>query len=449
MADLGVRGDGGYDPAALPRLAHALRETWRHGDGVALTLDGYRRAGGVDGAVARTAEQVYSELDDAGRDAARNLLLRLVIVPDEGPAVRRRADRDMLDAVDVGAGVLDRLVAARLVTVDGDGARIGHEALLTAWPRLRDWIDLDRAGLVQHRRLTEAATAWRESGAHDDDLYRGARLTALHAWLESAGDRVRLHPLERDFVTRSDDADRAGLVERPPPDAAAAGAGRRAHRVAARRGRHGGRRDEPARPGGGRPAAEPLAPAGRLRGPRRDVRPAPLGAVRARRLAGRPDRRGAQRPAGHRGRLVPRHDEPRPRGARERGRHERRRPRRRERRPRRDAAAVGRPHPARGGPAARDRRLVPQRLDEQRRRADAGGRHPQRQGRAVGRAGPSRAVRPARVHDRRRAGPRRPHVRRRDRPRSGGRARHHHVHRTDPVPGHALAAHGLQPGRRR
>ena len=153
MADLGVRGEGGYDPGALPRLAHALRETWRHGDGVALTLDGYRRAGGVDGAVARTAEQVYSELDDAGRDVARDLLLRLVIVSDEGPAVRRRADRGTLDAVDGGAGVLDRLVAARLVTVDGDGARLSHEALLTAWPRLRDWIDLDRAGLVQHRRL--------------------------------------------------------------------------------------------------------------------------------------------------------------------------------------------------------------------------------------------------------------------------------------------------------
>ena len=29
MADLGVRADGGYDPAALPRLAHALRETWQ------------------------------------------------------------------------------------------------------------------------------------------------------------------------------------------------------------------------------------------------------------------------------------------------------------------------------------------------------------------------------------------------------------------------------------
>ena len=194
--------------------------------------------------------------------------------------------------------MLDRLVAARLVTVDGDGARLSHEALLTAWPRLRDWIDLDRAGLVQHRRLSEAATAWRESGAHDDDLYRGARLTALHAWLESAGDRVRLHPVERDFLARSDAADRAGLVERAPPYPPAAGTGRCAQRAAARRGRHGGGRDEPA---GGRrwtPASSSLsrqlATSSDLR---RELRPAPGGAARARRLAGRPDRGGAQRPA--------------------------------------------------------------------------------------------------------------------------------------------------------
>jgi WD40 repeat protein len=213
MADLGVRGDGSYDPAALPRLAHALRETWQEGGGVALTLDGYRRAGGVDGAVARTAEQVYSDLDDAGRGVARTLLLRLVIVPDEGPAVRRRVGRDVLDSVDGGAGVLGRLVAARLVTVDEAGARISHEALLTAWPRLRDWIEADRAGLAQHRRLTEAVQAWRASDEQPDDLYRGARLAALDAWLESAGDRVRLDAAEQEFLTRSRAADRAEAAD--------------------------------------------------------------------------------------------------------------------------------------------------------------------------------------------------------------------------------------------
>lgn len=33
IADLGLRGEAGYDPGALPRLAHALRETWTRATG--------------------------------------------------------------------------------------------------------------------------------------------------------------------------------------------------------------------------------------------------------------------------------------------------------------------------------------------------------------------------------------------------------------------------------
>ncbi|MCE6995177.1 protein kinase [Saccharothrix sp. S26] len=209
IADLGVRGELGYDPGALPRLAHALRESWLHRDGPVLTLAAYRRAGGIDGAVSRTAEEIHSALDPAGRHALRAILLRLVAVLDDGAVVRRRVDPREFAAQQ---HVLDRLIAARLVTVDGSGARLSHEALFTAWPRLRDWIEEDRAGLVQHRRFTDSVRAWVESGQHDDDLYRGVRLASLTAWLESARDRVRLQPVEREFLARSTAAEQAGLV---------------------------------------------------------------------------------------------------------------------------------------------------------------------------------------------------------------------------------------------
>ena len=209
IADLGVRGEIGYDPGALPRLAHALRETWLHRDGPVLTLAAYRRAGGIDGAVSRTAEEIHSALDPAGRQALRAILLRLVAVLDDGSVVRQRVDPREIAAQ---RHVLDRLIAARLVTVDGSGARLSHEALFTAWPRLRDWIEEDRAGLVQHRRFTDSVRAWVESGQHDDDLYRGVRLASLTAWLESARDRVRLQPVEQDFLARSTAAEHAGQV---------------------------------------------------------------------------------------------------------------------------------------------------------------------------------------------------------------------------------------------
>ena len=39
---------------------------------------------------------------------------------------------------------LEALVRARLVTLDSETVEITHEALLHAWPRLRDWIDEDK-----------------------------------------------------------------------------------------------------------------------------------------------------------------------------------------------------------------------------------------------------------------------------------------------------------------
>ena len=58
-----------------------------------------------------------------------------------------------------------RLVDARLLTTAAtrrasEVVEVSHEALIRGWPRLRDWIDEDRAGLRIQRRLTEAAREW-------------------------------------------------------------------------------------------------------------------------------------------------------------------------------------------------------------------------------------------------------------------------------------------------
>ena len=50
-----------------------------------------------------------------------------------------------------------------LITVDADNAQIAHDALLTAWPRLRSWIDAGQEDLRTRRRITEAARVWEET----------------------------------------------------------------------------------------------------------------------------------------------------------------------------------------------------------------------------------------------------------------------------------------------
>lgn len=57
-------------------------------------------SGGVAGALARRADEVYAALDEAGQAAARQMFLRLVTLGDGVEDTRRRALRSELEALD-------------------------------------------------------------------------------------------------------------------------------------------------------------------------------------------------------------------------------------------------------------------------------------------------------------------------------------------------------------
>ncbi|MFI0263083.1 helix-turn-helix domain-containing protein [Streptomyces sp. NPDC017056] len=194
----------GHEPGGLPLLSHALLETWRRRRGRTLTLDAYEAAGGIHGAVAQTAEHLYTRLTPAQAQAARRILLRL-IAPGEGrPDTRRPAPHDELDADDpTTAQVLERLARARLVTTEEDAVHLAHEALITSWPRLQQWVDEARERLLAHRRLTEAAAAWAALDRDPGALYRGTRLAAARETFATPAARGDLAPLEQDFLTAS------------------------------------------------------------------------------------------------------------------------------------------------------------------------------------------------------------------------------------------------------
>ncbi|MFI5549266.1 helix-turn-helix domain-containing protein [Streptomyces sp. NPDC051738] len=166
------------EPGGLPMLSHALLETWRRRKGRMLILDAYEAAGGVRGAIAASAEEAYAELSPAQAHAARHLLLRMV-EPGQGNADTRRplSWEEMAGWEDPEVrAIVGRLVRARLLTTDDDGVQLAHEALITCWPRLREWIDADRERLRHHRQLTDAARTWLEHDRDPGTLYRGTRL---------------------------------------------------------------------------------------------------------------------------------------------------------------------------------------------------------------------------------------------------------------------------------
>ncbi|MFE0674903.1 DNA-binding protein [Streptomyces sp. NPDC058867] len=204
-------GLGGTDLApsgALPLLSHALLSTWqRRTDAALLTVAGYERAGGLQGAIARTAETVFARLYPAEQRTIRRILSRLVLVADGAGATRRRVSRaallEQLGDADGTAAALDAFVGARLITLDSDTVQITHEALLHAWPRLRDWIHADRAALLLHQQLAHAAAEWEGEDRDPSALYRGARLEAVRSWAEESDGWSRLGPGEEAFLRAS------------------------------------------------------------------------------------------------------------------------------------------------------------------------------------------------------------------------------------------------------
>ncbi|MEV4894249.1 hypothetical protein AB0K48_33180, partial [Nonomuraea sp. NPDC055795] len=198
LVELLLREIAPHEAGTLPLLSHTLLATWENSRGRRMTVEHYRASGGLQGAVAATAESVYAELTPAEQELARQAFLRLTHIGTDTADTRRRVTRDEL-AGEAGP-VLDHFVRRRLLTVDADTVQISHETLLTAWPRLRSWIDADRAGLRVLRQLTQAAQSW-EAGERDPGaLYRGGRLEAAREWAGDPVRRAELNPLERRFL---------------------------------------------------------------------------------------------------------------------------------------------------------------------------------------------------------------------------------------------------------
>ncbi|MEV0285420.1 BTAD domain-containing putative transcriptional regulator [Kribbella sp. NPDC050820] len=197
LVDLLVNDVAGR-PGALPLMSHALVETWQRREGRTLTVAGYQASGGIQGAIAQSAEEVYGRFGAEQQSMLRDLLLRLVTLASDGEPVRSRLPRRVVVTGPEQDAMVDLLVAARLVTSDDDALEIAHEALTRAWPRLREWLydDLDGQRILHH--LAAAADSWDGLGRPDSELYRGTRLVKALEW--QATGRAALTATEQDFL---------------------------------------------------------------------------------------------------------------------------------------------------------------------------------------------------------------------------------------------------------
>ncbi len=202
------------EPGAMPLLQHALLLLWERRHGRWLRAAEYRAIGGVQQAIAHTAEEVYAGLSADGKERMRDIFLRLTRLDDETASGERRDTRRRVrfkELVPAGGdeaatlALVQHLADARLAVtsvnpVTGeDEVEVAHEALIRHWPRLRDWLEEDRAGLRVREGLREAALEWQAANKDENLLvHRGRRLE--DAVQLSKGSRFSLNEEEQDYL---------------------------------------------------------------------------------------------------------------------------------------------------------------------------------------------------------------------------------------------------------
>src|SRR5690242_6400065 len=91
LAEVRTGQPGTFGAGVLPLLSHALDQAWQSRTGETVTLADYERAGGINGAVASSAQRAYEHLTPGQQAAARQVFTRLTATSAEGVDTADRA----------------------------------------------------------------------------------------------------------------------------------------------------------------------------------------------------------------------------------------------------------------------------------------------------------------------------------------------------------------------
>lgn len=171
------------DSGALPLLSFLLDQLWQHRtDSGMLTFKAYRELGGLEGALGRRAEEVFTAQAPEVQ-AALPVLLRALVTVGQGDKATVSSRTVPLSKFPHGTParkLIDAFVdpKARLLVIDDDIAsagrahvRVAHEALLSHWPRAKTQIAADSRDLELLGRLENEAKRWQTAEKkHHDSL---------------------------------------------------------------------------------------------------------------------------------------------------------------------------------------------------------------------------------------------------------------------------------------
>lgn len=216
--------DAAAAPGALPLLSFTLDELYKNANGrgeAVLTHASYEALGGLEGAIAKRADEIVAGLPAVAQAALPRVLRALTTVSegaDQAP-VGRPAQLEAFPTGSPARILIDAFVAARLLVAASEGGssptvRLAHEALISRWKVARDQLATDRRDLETRNLIERQFRRWSDARGRERPL-----LILRNPDLANALDLLRRWDDElaaelRSFVASSDAAMKAATRRR-------------------------------------------------------------------------------------------------------------------------------------------------------------------------------------------------------------------------------------------
>ncbi len=200
-------------PGVLPLLSFTLDALYAEDvvkrGGNLLTFATYEALGGLDGAIAKRADEIVASLPESAQAAVPRVLRALATVAQgtEQVAVSRVAPLSAFPQGSPARAVVDAFTQARLLVAadagDAPTVRLAHEALIGRWEKARAQLASDRRDLETRAVIEQQQARWEKASGRaqkqlllrDPDLANAVDLAKR--WSDELGDKTN------DFIAAS------------------------------------------------------------------------------------------------------------------------------------------------------------------------------------------------------------------------------------------------------
>lgn len=164
----------------LPLIEFALSELYnKRNEQDELTFVAYQEIGGLEGAIAQYAENVYKGLTDSEKEALEDILAYFITKSSDSnhTFARKTALRKDIDTTETRRTTLDKLIKAHLFVSGKDSTgnptvTIAHEVLLCSWKAVTEWIKKEEEFLIRNTYYEGTARYWNQHGRRQADLFK-------------------------------------------------------------------------------------------------------------------------------------------------------------------------------------------------------------------------------------------------------------------------------------